>query len=67
MIKVIVCDDHALIRRGIRDTLADAADIDVVGGSLTELRLLDADLDGVAVKRTVERHAKTLAIVGLFF
>ncbi len=31
MIQVILCDDHALIRRGIRDTLADAEDIDVVG------------------------------------
>ena len=24
MIEVILCDDHALIRRGIRDTLSDA-------------------------------------------
>ena len=24
MIKVLLCDDHALIRRGIRDTLSDA-------------------------------------------
>jgi two-component system, NarL family, invasion response regulator UvrY len=31
MIKVILCDDHALIRRGIRDTLSDAPDIQVVG------------------------------------
>jgi two-component system, NarL family, invasion response regulator UvrY len=31
MIDVILCDDHALIRRGIRDTLADASDIRVVG------------------------------------
>ena len=31
MIEVILCDDHALIRRGIRDTLADAVDIRVVG------------------------------------
>ncbi|MFO1325774.1 MAG: response regulator transcription factor [Rubrivivax sp.] len=40
MIRVILCDDHALIRRGIRDTLADAADIRVVGeaGDYTELR-----------------------------
>jgi two-component system, NarL family, invasion response regulator UvrY len=30
-IEVILCDDHALIRRGIRDTLADAADIRVIG------------------------------------
>jgi len=42
MIKVILCDDHALIRRGIRDTLSDAADIEVVGeaGDYGELRTL---------------------------
>jgi two-component system, NarL family, invasion response regulator UvrY len=40
MIKVILCDDHALIRRGIRDTLADASDIEVIGeaGDYGELR-----------------------------
>ena len=40
MTKVILCDDHALIRRGIRDTLSDAADIEVVGeaGDYPELR-----------------------------
>jgi two-component system invasion response regulator UvrY len=45
MIKVILCDDHALIRRGIRDTLADAADIDVVGeaSDYGELRTLMRD------------------------
>jgi len=31
VIKVILCDDHALVRRGIRDTLAEAPDIQVVG------------------------------------
>ena len=31
MIQVIVCDDHALIRRGIRETLSEAVDIRVVG------------------------------------
>lgn len=31
MTRVIICDDHALIRRGIRDTLSDAPDIDVIG------------------------------------
>ncbi len=42
MIDVILCDDHALIRRGIRDTLSDAADIRVVGeaGDYGELRAL---------------------------
>ncbi len=42
MIKVMLCDDHALIRRGIRDTLADAPDIEVVGeaGDYGELRAL---------------------------
>ena len=42
MIKVILCDDHALIRRGIRDTLSDASDIEVVGEAADygELRAL---------------------------
>jgi DNA-binding NarL/FixJ family response regulator len=42
MIEVILCDDHALIRRGIRDTLCDADDIRVVGeaGDYGELRAL---------------------------
>jgi two-component system, NarL family, invasion response regulator UvrY len=41
-IRVMLCDDHALIRRGIRDTLADAPDISVVGeaGDYGELRSL---------------------------
>ena len=42
VIKVLICDDHALIRRGIRDTLCDATDIEVVGeaGEYGELRSL---------------------------
>jgi DNA-binding NarL/FixJ family response regulator len=42
MIRVILCDDHALIRRGVRDTLCDASDITVVGeaGDYGELREL---------------------------
>jgi DNA-binding NarL/FixJ family response regulator len=31
VIEVILCDDHALIRRGIRDTLSEAVDMRVVG------------------------------------
>jgi DNA-binding NarL/FixJ family response regulator len=48
MIRVILCDDHALIRRGIRDTLSDAADIEVVGeaGDYGELRALMRTLSG---------------------
>ena len=59
MIKVILCDDHALIRRGIRDTLADAADIEVVGeaadygelrglmrGQVCDVLVLDINLPG---------------------
>lgn len=40
MIRVTVCDDHAMIRRGIRDTLAEAVDIQVVAeaGSYAEVR-----------------------------
>ncbi len=46
MIHVILCDDHALIRRGIRDTLSDASDIRVVGeaGDYGELRTLMRNL-----------------------
>ncbi|MBC7916884.1 MAG: response regulator transcription factor [Rhodoferax sp.] len=35
MIKVVICDDHAMVRRGIRDTLVDAVDIEVVGEAST--------------------------------
>ncbi|MCX7240767.1 MAG: response regulator transcription factor [Burkholderiales bacterium] len=42
MIKVVLCDDHAMVRRGIRDTLTEAVDIQVVGeaGSYAEVREL---------------------------
>jgi len=59
MIRVVLCDDHAVVRRGIRDTLMEATDIQVVGeadgyASLRELLrnqkpdvlLLDVDLPG---------------------
>ncbi|WP_027015790.1 response regulator [Comamonas composti] len=40
MIHVVLCDDHAVLRRGIRDTLAEAADIQVTAeaGGYAELR-----------------------------
>ena len=40
MIKVILCDDHAVVRRGVRDTISEAVDIQVVGeaGNYPELR-----------------------------
>ena len=40
MISVVLCDDHAVVRRGIRETLAEAADIKVTGeaGSYAEVR-----------------------------
>ncbi len=42
MIRVILCDDHAVVRRGIRDTLSEAVDIKVTGeaGSYSEVREL---------------------------
>lgn len=59
MIRVILCDDHAMLRRGIRDTLSEAVDIRVVAeaGSYAEVRealrnhpcdvlLLDLNLPG---------------------
>ncbi len=40
MIHVIVCDDHAMVRRGIRETLAEAVDIQVTAeaASYAEVR-----------------------------
>lgn len=40
MINVVLCDDHAMIRRGIRDTLSEQVDIRVTGesGNYAELR-----------------------------
>lgn len=40
MIRVIICDDHAMVRRGIRDTLAEAVDIQVTAeaSSYAEVR-----------------------------
>ena len=40
MIHVVLCDDHAVLRRGIRDTLTEPTDIQVTGeaGGYSELR-----------------------------
>ena len=40
MIRIILCDDHAVVRRGIRDTLCEADDITVVAeaASYSEVR-----------------------------
>jgi two-component system invasion response regulator UvrY len=47
MIEVILCDDHALIRRGIRDTLSDASDIRVVGEAADyDVLVLDINMPG---------------------
>ena len=59
MIRVVLVDDHAMIRRGLRETLVEAGGIEVVGeaGDYPELRellrtvscdvlLLDVNLPG---------------------
>lgn len=59
MIRVALCDDHALIRRGLRETLSEAVDIRVVGeasdygtlrqllrGTECDVLLLDVNLPG---------------------
>lgn len=40
MIRVVLVDDHAMIRRGLRETLAEAGDIEIVGeaGDYASLR-----------------------------
>jgi two-component system, NarL family, invasion response regulator UvrY len=59
MIRVVLCDDHAVVRRGIRDTLLEATDIQVVAEAENyptlrealrqhkpDVLLLDVDLPG---------------------
>jgi two-component system, NarL family, invasion response regulator UvrY len=41
MIRVVLCDDHAMVRRGIRDTLAEAVDIEVTGEASTYAEVKD--------------------------
>jgi len=40
LINVVLCDDHAMVRRGIKDAISEAVDIRVVGevGSYPELK-----------------------------
>ena len=40
MIRAILCDDHAMVRRGIRETLSEAVDIQVIAeaGNYAEVR-----------------------------
>ena len=42
MIKVVLCDDHAMVRRGIRDTLTEAVDIQVTGESASYSEVREA-------------------------
>ena len=79
MIRVVLCDDHALVRRGIRDTLTDAVDIQVVGeaGDYTELRdvlrrtpcdvlVLDINLpgrDGLDVLTTLKAEGSPIKVL----
>lgn len=42
MIRVILCDDHAMVRRGIRDTLAEAVDIQVTAEAAGYAEVRDA-------------------------
>ena len=42
MINVILCDDHAMVRRGIKDTLSDTLDIGVVAEASNYSEVKDA-------------------------
>ena len=59
MIRVVLVDDHALIRRGLRETLTESGDVEIVGeagdypglrdllrGTACEVVLLDVNLPG---------------------
>ena len=71
MIKVVLCDDHAMVRRGIRDTLTEAVDIQVTGesASYSEVRealrtcpcdvlILDLNLPGRLGAHFIDEHSQ---------
>src|SRR5688572_33262956 len=80
-IRIVVVDDHEIIRHGLRQTLAREADMDVVGEARSgaeavriaqqlqpDIMLLDVkldDLDGPEVCRRVLAVAPTTAVVML--
>ena len=79
MIRVVLCDDHAMVRRGIRDTLSEAVDIQVTGesGSYSEVRemlrnvacdvlILDLNLPGrggLEVLATLRESGSTVRVL----
>lgn len=79
MIHVVLCDDHAVLRRGIRDTLIEASDIRVTGeaGGYSELKevlrnaacdvlLLDINMpgrNGLEVLASVKESYPTIRVL----
>lgn len=41
MIRIVIADDHSVVRRGIREILADEADMEVIAEACTAQQLLD--------------------------
>ncbi len=81
MTKVFIVDDHAIVRRGIRDILAEGSDIEVVGEAqdYTEMRaklrdcqvdllLLDVNLpgkNGIDILKTLREENPKLKVLML--
>lgn len=42
MIRVLVCDDHAVVRRGLRQILAETQDVEVTGEACTPAEVMQA-------------------------
>ncbi|MBK6469629.1 MAG: response regulator transcription factor [Betaproteobacteria bacterium] len=81
MIRVLVCDDHLIVRQGIRQILADAADIEVAAEAATgpealahvraggiDVVLLDIAMpqrDGLDILRQLKSEAPKLPVLML--
>ena len=80
MIKVIIVDDHLIVREGLRSVLADAPDIEVVadyasGGPLlsascpqADILMLDIsmpDTDGLSILQALKGRASSPAVIFL--
>lgn len=81
MTRVLVCDDHLIVRQGIRQILADAADIEVAAeaatgpDALAHVRAGDIDVvlldiampqrDGLDILRQIKAEAPSLPVLML--
>jgi two-component system response regulator NreC len=66
MTRVLIADDHAIVRAGLRALLAEEAEFDMVEKTAPDVLILDLsmpDLDGISVTRKIKTQFPDLKIL----